>query len=102
MAKMDKQNRLVVPKNLMGISHTDFTKDVRLFFCGKELFLDNPSPQNSRRNCLGEIILDEHNRFFVPKLARELLNLKSGDNISFYVRNDRVTFQKVLFIPENR
>lgn len=102
MAKIDTQNRLVIPKGLMEISHTDFSKDVRLFFCGKELFLDNPSSKNSRRNCLGEVLIDEHNRFFVPKLARELLNLKAGDNISFYVRNDRITFKKVLFIPENR
>ncbi len=102
MAKLDKQNRLVVPQELIKISHTDFSKDVRLFFCGKELFLDNPSLKNSRRNCLGEIALDEHSRFFVPKLARELLNLKPGDNISFYVRNDRITFKKVFFIPENR
>lgn len=102
MAKVDKQNRLVVPQSLIQISRTDFSKDVRLFICGKELFLDNPSPQNSRRNCLGEVSIDEHSRFFVSKLARELLNLKPGDNISFYVRNDRVTFKKVLFIPENR
>lgn len=102
MAKIDKQNRLVVPHNLMEISHTDFSKDVRLFVCGKELFLDNPYSKNSRHHCLGEIRLDEHNRFFVPKLAREVLNLKSGDNISFYVQNDRVTFKKVFFIPENK
>lgn len=102
MAKIDKQNRLVVPQSLTQISHTDFSKDVRLFFCGKELFLDNPSAKNSRRNCLGEVFLDEHNRFFIPKLARELLNLKPGDSISFYVRNNRVTFKKILFIPENR
>jgi len=102
MAKIDKQNRLIVPESLIKIVHTDFKNDVRLFICGKELFLDNPSHQNSRRNCLGEILLDEHSRFFVPKLARELLNLNPGDNISFYVRNDRVTFKKVFFIPENR
>ena len=102
MAKIDKQNRLVVPQSLMEISHTNFTKDVRLFFCGNELFLDNPSPKNSMRNCLGEVSIDEHNRFFVPKLAREVLNLKSGDNIMFYVLNDRVTFKKLFFIPENR
>ena len=102
MAKIDKQNRLIVPESLIKIVHTDFTNDVRVFISGKELFLDNPSPKNSRRNCLGEVYLDEHNRFFVPKLAREILNLKPGDNISFYVRNDRVTFKKILFIPENR
>lgn len=102
MAKLDKQNRLIVPKELIEISDTDFTEDVRLFFRGKELFLDNPSRKNSRHNCLGEINLDEHRRFFVPKLARELLNLKPGDNISFYVQCDKVTFKKVFFIPENR
>ncbi len=102
MAKIDNQNRLVVPKDLIKISHTDFSNELRLFVCGKELFIDNPSSQNSKRYCLGEVHLDDHNRFFVPKLARELLNLKSGDNISFYVQNNRVTFKKVFYIPENR
>ncbi|MBQ8043470.1 MAG: hypothetical protein IJ272_04900 [Clostridia bacterium] len=102
MAKLDKQNRLIVPKSLIEISDTDFNEDVRLFFRGKELFLDNPSNKNSRHNCLGEIQLDKHNRFFVPKLARELLNLKPGDNISFYIQNGNVTFKKIFFVPENR
>lgn len=102
MAKLDKQNRLIIPKALIEISDTDFTGDVRLFIRGKELFLDNPSKKNSRHNCLGEIQLDEHNRFFVPKLARELLNLKPNDNVSFYVQYGKVTFKKVFFIPENR
>lgn len=102
MAKLDKQNRLIVPKGLIEISDTDFKGNVQLFFKGKEFFLDNPSKKNSRHNCLGEIQLDEHNRFFVPKLAREVLNLKPGDNIISYVQYGKVTFKKVFFIPENR
>ena len=102
MSKMDKQNRLVVPHRLIKISKTDFSKEVRLFVRGKELFLDNASSRHSSCNCLGQVLLDTHNRFFVPKLAREILNLKSGDNFSFYVQNGSITFKKVFFIPENR
>ena len=102
MAKLDTQNRLTLPQALVEISDTDFNSDVRLFFRGKELFLDNPSPSNSKKNCLGEIHLDEHHRFFVPKLAREVFNLKPGDNINFYVLNGKITFRKFFFIPEIR
>ena len=102
MAKLDNQNRLTVPKALVEISDTDFNGELKLFFRGKELFLDSPSAKNFQRSCLGEIRLDEHNRFFVPKLAREVLNLKPGDNMSFYVVNGKVTFKKIFFIPENR
>jgi len=102
MTKLDKQNRLVVPKNLVEISDTDFSGDVRLFLWGRELFLDNPSKWNRKNSCLGEIQIDEHRRFIVPKLAREILNLKPNDNISFYVQYGKVTFKKVFFIPENR
>ena len=102
MAKLANQDRLTIPTNLIEISDTDFSGDVRLFYKGKQLFLDNPSKKNSLRNCLGEIHLDEQRRFFLPKLAREVFNIKSGDNITFYVLDGKVTFKKFFFIPENR
>lgn len=102
MAKLDSQNRLTIPKDLVEISDTDFNGTLLLFAKGKELFLDNSSQKNFKCHCLGEIHLDEHRRFFLPKLAREIFNLKPGDNINFYVLEGKVTFKKFFFIPEIR
>lgn len=102
MAKLDSQHRIIIPKNILKLAKTDFTKEVRLYVYGKDFYLDNPSSKNRRVSCLGEINLDPKGRFIIPKLARQALGLKANDNITCFLLEDKVTFRKIFFIPENR
>ena len=102
MPKLDKQNRIHVPKNLLRIAKTDFSKEIRIYLYGTDFYIDNPSVKNSRNACLGKIILNEKGRFTIPKLARQVLGLKENDNITCFLLDDKVTFRKIFFIPENR
>lgn len=102
MAKLDKQNRLHIPKNLLEITTTDFSKEVRVYFRVKEIFLDNPSTKNRRECCLGVVTVDSKGRFFASKLIRDFLGIDSKSNITCFVHQDKITFRKLFFIPENR
>lgn len=102
MAKLDKQNRLLIPKNFLKIAKTDFSNELRIYLYGSDFYIDNPSAKNSRNACLGKITLNEKGRFTIPKLARDVLNLKPNDNVTCFILNDKVTFRKIFFIPENR
>lgn len=102
MSKLDNRNRLIIPKTLFEMTDKDFSDDVRIFFRGKELLFDNHSAQKCNRNWLSTVTINGNNRFHLPKLARALLNLHPGDNVNFYVYNEKITFKKVSFLPENR
>jgi AbrB family looped-hinge helix DNA binding protein len=73
-----------------------------MYLYGTDFYIDNPSEKNSRNACLGKIILSKKGRFTIPKLARQILNLKPNDNVTCFLLDDKVTFRKVCFIPENR
>ena len=102
MPKLDSQNRLNIPNQLMEIAETDFSSEIRIYATGKEMYLDNPSKKTSPKKCFGQVNVDQKGRFIVPKLLREIFNLKPGDNFALYVLNGRITFKKIVFIPENR
>ena len=102
MAKLDSQNRILIPKSILEISKTDFTQELRLYLHGMDFYIDNPSTYNRSVSCLGAITINEKGRFTIPKIAREVLNLKVNDNITCFLLDDKITFRKVFFIPENR
>lgn len=94
MPKLDKQNRMVLPKRLMEISETNFAKNVMIFLREDTLFLDNICLNSCIYHNLGVIRLDSHNRFYVPKLAREFLNILPGDTVTCFVTNGQITLSK--------
>ena len=102
MAKLDNQHRITIPKSILEIAKTDFTQELRLYVYGKDFYIDNPSKLNRRICCLGVITLDSKGRLIIPKIARQVLNLKANDNITCFLLDDKITFRKVFFIPENR
>lgn len=102
MAKLDNTNRLLIPKNLLDLTTTDFSKEVRAYLRGREIFLDNPSEKLRRCCCLGVIKIDPKRRFFVSPHIRSSLNITKDTNIVFFVCNNQITFRKICFIPENR
>lgn len=102
MAKLDKHHRILIPKNILKIANTDFSKELRLYQHGMDFYIDNPLPENRRVLCFGTITINDKGRFVVPKVARDVLGLKANDNITCFLLNDKATFRKVFFIPENR
>ena len=102
MAKLDKQNRLLIPKNLMKSSDTDFEEEVRLYVRNNKFYLDNPSLENRRIPSLGNLKIDSKGRFFLTKSMREFLRIDEHSEISCYLIDGKVTFKKIFFIPENR
>ena len=94
MSKLDSQNRLLIPRHLLELSNTNFDEEIRLYFIGKQIFLDNPSNRNRRTCCLGSIKLDEKYRFILPKNAREFLNINQQSTLIFYVRCNKISFRK--------
>ena len=102
MSKLDNQNRLVIPKNLLEIAKFDINSEVRLYIRGKELYFDTPSKQNFRVHCVGTVKIHDNGRFHLPKLARDILNCKPDSNFSFYLYDGKICFKKIFFIPEIR
>lgn len=94
MSKLDKQNRLQIPKGLLDLSRTDYTSEVRLYLNGDDFFLDNHLPQNLEKYCLGIITLDSKNRIYLSKRTQQTLKIKPGDNFYFFLYNDVITFKK--------
>lgn len=102
MANLDKQNRLVIPRPLMLASTTDFSKEVRIYVKGNIFFLDNPSMKNRRIPNLGSVKVDCKGRFCIFKSARDFLRIDQSSQIYCYLHEDKVTFKRLLLIPENR
>lgn len=102
MAKLDNQNRLIIPKNLLEIAELDIHSEVRLYIRGKELYFDTASHQNNKAYCIGTVKVQDNGRFHLPKLAREILNCKPDSNFTFYLYDGKIFFKKLFFIPEIR
>ena len=102
MAKLDKQNRLLIPKNLMKSTNIDFEKEVRLYLRGNEFYLDNPSFENRRIANLGSVNIESKGRICLTKSMRKFLQIDNNSEISCYLIDDKVTFKKIFFIPETR
>lgn len=95
MAKLDKQNRFLIPHNLIHSSSTDFSKEVRLYIRQDDFYLDNPSSENRMVPNLGVVTLDSKCRLGFIKSIREFLKLDQSTEILCYLLNDKVTFRKV-------
>lgn len=102
MQKLDNKNRLVIPKTYYDTCGINFSKDVGLFLIGNEMFLGNFVCGNFRYRCLGKIHVDNGRRFVVPKLAREVLHLKSGDAVVCYYHYGKLTFLKTTLRVNHR
>lgn len=97
MAKLDSQNRLLVPKCILEASKTDFSKEVRIYIKDDELFLDNPSNDNKMIRCWGIVHLDRNRRFCVKKIVRKVFNINEETDISCFLLNGRITYKKEYF-----
>lgn len=101
MQKLDNKNRLTIPKIYLETSGLDLSKDVGLFLRCNEMFLGNYIMENSIYHCLGQIYIDKYRRFVVPKLAREVLHIKSGDVFICYLGFGKTTFLKATRYDKN-
>ena len=96
MSKIDTRCRIALPRDLTLMVNTNFNANLRLYVKGQKLFLDNPSPENYNIPCLGEISLNETRRFVIPQMARNIFNLKPGDEIAFYISEGKLAFKRIF------
>lgn len=102
MAKLDSQNRLLIPTSLIKSTNTNLQEEIRLYLCGQYFYLDNPSFENAKIPNLGQITLDSQHRLFVKAHMQEALGIDKNTNLTCFLLNEKITFKRVLFIPENR
>lgn len=93
--KLDKQNRLFIPKEVLELSTIDLTQEVRIYLQGNEFFLDNPHNKHINKDCLGKIKIHPKHHFFVPTQIRDAFRLVTGDIILCFIREGTITFRKV-------
>jgi len=94
MAKLDRQNRFLIPHNLIASSNTDFLKELRLYVRQDDFYLDNPSLENRTVPSLGVVTLDSKCRLGFIKSIREFLKLDQSTEILCYLLDDKITFRK--------
>ncbi len=85
VARIDKQNRVVIPETLCEIATSKITDKV--FIHEKDdafLLCDVNCPSIP---CLGSGTVDEKRRFYIPKDVRNLYKITSKTDLKFYVLN---------------
>lgn len=97
MSKLNKENRLLIPKDILELSNVNLNEEVRIYLCGKEILLDNPSQKHHNMLCVGKANIDAQHRLFVTKLLRNAFCLTSESNVICYVREGTIILRKVVF-----
>lgn len=95
MAKLDRQNRFLIPHNLITSSDTTFSKEIRLYVRQDDFYLDNPSKENRKVPNLGIVTLDSKGRLCFIKSIREFFKLDKSTEIICYLLDNKVTFRKI-------
>lgn len=105
MLKLDKQNRLRIPKKLMKSADTNFEKEVKIYrhpHTCNEFYLDNS--QNSITSFIydeGTAKIDNKGYLYFDEILQDVLNIfPSITYFSIYLQNGKVTFKTILSLEE--
>ena len=94
MVKLDKLNRIHIPKRFLLFSKIPLESKMGLFFKDEELYIDSLSNATKKNPCLSIIRLDKYNNFFASQLVRKQLGIFPGSYITVYLKDGKITLSK--------
>ena len=95
MLKLDKQNRIHIPVEVLNASKINLNEDVMIYVEKDVFFISNPSAKFTKNMCFGKLYIDVHKRFVIPKQIRELMNIDRKANLLCFIKDNIITFKKI-------
>ena len=95
MKKLDKENRVNLPKSVIEICDIDFTTDVMLYlytdYKPNALLLSND--KELALPCFGVVNFDDKKRFYLLKELRAYFKVKPKNELLIYCLNKRLIIE---------
>ena len=94
MVKLNKLNRIHIPKRFLLFSRVPIESNMGLFFKEGELYIDSLSNATQKNPCLSVVRVDKSNNFFVSQLVQKRLGIFPGSYLTVYLKDGKITFSK--------
>ena len=94
MTKLDKHNRLYIPAAIYKGSNIDYKKPIRIFRKNNFIFLDNMQSKYKYNAHLGNAYIDNRHKLYLPKKARDILEIDLNSDIIIYLSMSKIFIAK--------